>query len=232
MRKRIPDGFGGDAAEDRLGTALVFCGFTFVLYEHFTRHRVAIWHCNMGLWQILVWGIGSNVYILYIHSKILCQRLNVTWGCLETWFISKEIPSVFWSTMRDILIHCCDIFMKWPILFLLLLNKPFCVWASFCSGPCWKRCTWMPLPYATNEVGIGRYIHPRAGEKTWKIDKTKGRKASIYCNDLMHVLHYTIIILNDILDMYRVYPFLNLYDQSSILPCFLLNLAIQETFIV
>ena len=33
MRKRIPDGFGGDAAEDRLGTALVFCGFTFVFHS-------------------------------------------------------------------------------------------------------------------------------------------------------------------------------------------------------
>ena len=40
MRKRIPDGFGGDAAEDRLGT-VVFCHvLTFVVYEILTRHRV------------------------------------------------------------------------------------------------------------------------------------------------------------------------------------------------
>ena len=48
----------------KIGLALHW--FSVVLLLCFTRHRVAIWHCNMGLWQILVWGIGSNVYYIYI----------------------------------------------------------------------------------------------------------------------------------------------------------------------
>lgn len=65
-RKRIPDGFGGDAAEDRLGT-VVFCHvLTFMVYEHFTRHRV--WDCDRYWYE--EWIVR--------YAKSICKRVHVT----------------------------------------------------------------------------------------------------------------------------------------------------------
>lgn len=66
MRKRIPDGFGGDAAEDRLGTVVFFHVLTFVVYEHFTRHRV--WDCDRYWYE--EWIVR--------YTKIISQRVHVT----------------------------------------------------------------------------------------------------------------------------------------------------------